>query len=103
MQRIKKGDTVQILAGKDRGKVAKVLSVFPKNNTALVEGVNQFKKNSRPKKQGEKGEIITITRPLPLDRVALHCGSCNKGVRVGYRRTGSTAQRVCRTCGTSIA
>lgn len=102
MQRIKKGDTVQILAGKDRGKVAKVLSVSPTKGTALVEGVNQFKKNVRSKKQGEKGEIITITRPLPLDRIALHCQSCNKGVRIGYRRTDSAVERVCRVCGTTI-
>ncbi len=61
---VKKGDTVVVLKGKDAGKSGKVLRVFPKINRVLVEGVNLFKKNKRPTKQGQKGEIITLPRTI---------------------------------------
>jgi large subunit ribosomal protein L24 len=66
---IKKGDTVAIITGKDAGKSGKVLKVFPKANRVLVEGVNVFKKHKRPTKQGEKGQVVNISRSIHRSNV----------------------------------
>ena len=85
---IKKGDQIKILSGKDRGKTGSVLKVFPKEDSLVVDGLNLFKKRSRPKKQGEKGEMVNIPRPLFLSKVMLVCKSCKKPTRVGFRLEG---------------
>ncbi|RKY30253.1 MAG: 50S ribosomal protein L24 [Candidatus Omnitrophota bacterium] len=69
--KIRKGDIVKIIAGKYRGKEGKVLRAIPKKNSVVVEGVNVFKKHAKPKKQGEKGEIVDITRPIHVSNVSL--------------------------------
>lgn len=96
--RIKKNDTVQIISGKDKGKTGKVINVDLKKNYLSVEGINLYKKKVRPKRQGEKGEIVTITRPLNLSKVMLYCANCKKGVRAGLRSEGSVKKRFCRKC-----
>lgn len=68
---VKKGDTVTILKGKDAGKSGKVLRVFPKENKVLVEGLNLFKKHKRPTKQGQKGEMVSLPRPINRSNVAV--------------------------------
>ena len=100
---IHKGDTVYIRSGKDRGKTGKVFRVDLKNDTVSVEGINLYKKHSRPKRQGEKGEIVTVSRPLASAKVMIYCSSCGKGVRAGRRleKTGSKT-RYCRKCGISL-
>ena len=101
--KIHKGDTVQIIAGKDRGKTGKVLNVDLKNLAVLVEGVNLFKKHSRPKRQGEKGETVTLPRPVDSSKIMLYCSNCRKGVRSGQRIDGvEKKQRYCKSCKTSI-
>ncbi len=99
---IKKGDTVTITKGKDRGKNGKVLRVIPKSDKVLIEGLNMFKKHSRPKTQGAKGETITLAKPLQVSNVLLYCGSCKRGVRVKYPITGETKSRVCARCVSKI-
>ncbi len=96
--RIKKGDTVQIISGKDRGKTGKVLRV---SDTAqiLIEGLNMYKKRARPKRQGEKGEMVTLPRPVHESKVLPYCGTCGKGARVGFRREkDGSSVRYCRRC-----
>lgn len=66
---VKKGDTVLVLKGKDRTKSGKVLRVFPKENKVLVEGINMVKKHKRPMKQGEKGQVVSIARPINRSNV----------------------------------
>ncbi|PIT93173.1 MAG: 50S ribosomal protein L24 [Candidatus Harrisonbacteria bacterium CG10_big_fil_rev_8_21_14_0_10_38_8] len=68
-KQLKKGITVKIIAGKDKGKTGKVISIDKEKNKVLVEGVNQFKKHQRPSKQGEKGQTITVDRPLNISNV----------------------------------
>lgn len=68
---VKKGDTVTILKGKDAGKSGKVLRVFPKENKVLVDGLNLFKKHKRPTKQGQKGEMVSLPRPINRSNVAV--------------------------------
>lgn len=66
---VKKGDTVTVMKGKDAGKSGKVIRVFPKENKVLVEGLNLFKKNKRPVKQGQKGEVVSLPRPINRSNV----------------------------------
>ncbi len=95
---IKKGDTVKILGGKDRGKTAAVLAVFPDENKISVEGVNRYKKRARPKKQGQKGETVLVVRPLSASNAAIVCQNCKRPTRVGYRLEGNAKVRYCKKC-----
>lgn len=69
-QGVKKGDMVTVIAGKNRGKSGKILRTFPKKNNVIVEGLNLYKKHVRPKRQGEKGEMIQVARPIHISNVA---------------------------------
>jgi len=100
--RIKKGDTVLILKGKDRGKQAKVLKGLPGQGRVLVEGVNIKKIHKRPRREGEKGQIVEVAAPLETSRVQLVCPQCHKATRVGYKRERGKKQRVCRKCSRHI-
>jgi large subunit ribosomal protein L24 len=100
--RIKKGDVVKVLAGKDRGKTGKVLRVDKELGKASVEGVNVFKKHSRPKRQGEKGEIVMVTRPMQLSNLMVLCATCGKPTRVGTRIEKNAKSRICKQCGASF-
>jgi large subunit ribosomal protein L24 len=100
--KIKKGDTVLIISGKDRGKTGKVLDSFPKNSKIVVEGVNLKKKHARPKKSGEKGQIVEKPGLLPVSNVKLVCPKCGKPTRVGYSITGDKKHRVCKKCKSEI-
>ena len=98
--KIKKGDTVKILSGKDRGKTAKVLRVDSKKGAVLVEGMNLKKKHVRPKRQDKKGEIILIPTPFQISKAMLLCPSCKKPTRVGHKENNSGMKiRVCKKCG----
>lgn len=96
-----KNDTIIVTAGKDNGKQAVVTKVFPKKGTVLVEGVNQYKKHVKPS-QGRPGEIVTLSRPLNVSKVALICPKCKQPTRVGYRFQDDKKIRVCRKCDSDI-
>ena len=101
--RIKKNDTVLIISGKDKGKQGKVLDVFPKEEKIVVEGVNFRKKHQRPKKSGEKGQIITMPGPLSISNAKLVCPKCGKPARIGYKLTEDGKKyRICKKCGQEI-
>lgn len=72
---LKKGITVKVIAGKDKGKSGKVLRLDKARDRVLVEGINMYKKNKRPKKQGEKGEIISIPVPIHISNLSLAKGA----------------------------
>lgn len=99
---IKKGDTIKILNGKDSGKTGKVLHAYPKEGRVVVESLNLFKKRVRPKKAGQKGEIVSVPRPLCVSRVMIVCGNCKKAVRTGHRTEGNQKVRFCRKCNSII-
>ncbi len=99
---ILKGDTVIILAGKDRGKQGKILRVFPKDSLAVVENANLRQKRTRPKRQNEKGQTISQPHPLHLSNLALLCSSCNRGRRTKTKLVGNKKVRVCAKCGNVI-
>ncbi len=96
--KIKKGDTVLIITGKDKGKKAKVLESYPKENRIVVEGVNIVKKHLRPKREREKGQIVEIPKPISVSNVKLVCPKCNKPTRVGCRLTEKDKYRICKKC-----
>lgn len=96
--RIIKGDTVLIISGKDRGKKGKVLKCFPKAGRILVEGVNLRKKHQKPKKSGEKGQIIELSSPINISNVEILCSKCGKPTRIGFKVEGGKKYRVCNKC-----
>ena len=96
--KIKKGDSVRIVVGKDRGKTGKVLRVFPESRKILVEGMNIVKKHARPRKQGEKGEMVSVARPMQSSNVRIMCGNCGKGVTAGFLVHSDKKVRICKEC-----
>lgn len=99
---IKKGDTVKILAGKDRDKVGKVIKVDLKSRKLIVEGVNLYKKHMRPKRQGEKGEVIQINRPIDVSNLMLVCPGCKQPTRISFRFEENNKFRYCKKCQSRI-
>lgn len=95
---IKKGDKVLIVKGKDRGKSGKVLNVRAKESKILIEGLNLIKKTVKAKRQGEKGQVITVPAPLNVSNIKLICVSCGRPTRVGFRVTGLKKERYCKKC-----
>lgn len=98
MNKIKKGDIVQILLGKDRGRNGKVERVFPKTGKILVEGINKVKRHVSKRVTGGEGSIIEISKPLDISNVALVCSNCKKTTRVSFKVTGKEKLRICRRC-----
>lgn len=98
--KVRRGDTVKILSGKDRGRRGKVLRVLPRRERVLVEGVNLKKKHRRSRRQDKKGEIILLPAPLSISAVQLVCPQCGKPTRVGYgwNEAGSKVRK-CKKCG----
>lgn len=96
--KLKKADEVKITTGKDAGKTGKIQKVFSKENKVLVEGINQFKRHVKAKMMGQKSEIITITKPVPVGNVALICPKCKQPTRIGYKILKEGKVRVCAKC-----
>jgi large subunit ribosomal protein L24 len=99
---IKKGDNVIVLAGNDKGKKAKVLKVLTSSGKVIVEGVSEVLRRRKPRKAGEKGQVITMSHPIDISNVALFCGSCDKAARIGVSMKGDKKDRVCTRCKGSI-
>ena len=98
--KIKKGDRVQVLTGKDRGKTGTVTRSLPTVGKLIVDGVNVAKKHQKATKATMQGGIIDKDMPLPVANVALLCPTCGKATRVGYKIDGDgTKVRVCKKCG----
>jgi large subunit ribosomal protein L24 len=100
--KLKKGDTVLIISGKDRGKKGKILEAFPKDGRILVEGVNLRKKHQRPKKSGEKGQIISMPGPISISNAKLICPKCGKPTRAGFKILNKNKIRICKKCNQEI-
>lgn len=101
--RIKKGDKVKVIAGKDKGKTGEVLKVIPAKNKLVIEGINLAIKHVRPKREGEKGQRIRFPAPLAISNVLLICPKCKKTTRVSFKfLEDGTKKRVCKKCGEII-
>lgn len=99
---IRTGDKVKVMAGKDKGKEAKVLATLPHKERVLVERINMVKKASRPTQRNPKGGILEIEAPIHVSNVMLVCPSCSQPTRVGRKREDGTRVRVCKKCGNDI-
>ncbi|MDP2917987.1 MAG: 50S ribosomal protein L24 [bacterium] len=96
--KIRKGDTILIMSGKDRGKRGKVAKVFPEINKIIAENINLAKKHVRPKKQGQKGQVVAIAKPFDASKVKLVCPKCGQAARIGFKITESGKFRICKKC-----
>lgn len=97
---VKKGDTVVVTTGKDRGKKSKILQSLPKEDRVIVEGVNVLKKHSRPTQKMPQGGIIEKEGPIHVSNVMPFCAKCGKGVRVAHQELANgTKVRKCVKCG----
>ena len=96
--KIKRGDNVIMLGGKDRGKTGKITHVFVDGNKVVVEGLNLVKKHLRARKQGQKGQIVSKERAVNVSAVALVCKSCGKQTRVGFKIENDNKIRICKKC-----
>ncbi|MBB6062225.1 large subunit ribosomal protein L24 [Thermosipho japonicus] len=102
-RKIRKGDTVMVLSGKDKGKTGEVVRVIPKEDKVIVRGVNVVKRHQRPNAQMRQGGIIEKESPIYACKVALVCPSCGKATRVGFRfLEDGTKVRYCKKCGEVI-
>lgn len=90
--KIKKGDNIIVITGKDRGKKGKVTSVMPEAGKVIVEGVNVVIRNVRPRRQGEKGQRVEVTAPLSVSNVKLVCPKCGQPTRVGFKLVKTLAR-----------
>lgn len=100
--RIKKGDTVMVLSGNDKGKTGEVLEVIPKTEKIIVKGVNIRKKHTKPRKQGEEGGIIPSEYSIHSSKVSVVCPKCGKATRIEYKIEKDEKVRVCKKCGAII-
>ncbi len=96
---IKKGDTVVVLSGDDKGVIGEVIAASPAEGKVLVKGANMIHKHVKPRKQGESGGIIDAEGAIYASKVALYCPDCKKGVRVKAEKNGDKKIRVCAKCG----
>ena len=99
---VKKGDSVVVLAGKDKGKLGKIITAMPAAGKVIVEGVNKVKRHSKPSLKTPQGGIITKEMPLHACKVQLVCPACNKPTRVGHKDVNGKNARVCKKCGEVI-
>jgi large subunit ribosomal protein L24 len=96
--KIKKGDKVKILSGKDKGKTGIVSRVLIRESKILVEGINLYKKHIKPRNQQQKGETILVNRPIPVSKAMLICPNCGKATRVGFKIMDNKKSRYCKKC-----
>ena len=98
---VKKGDTVIVISGDDRGKTGKVLEVSPKEGKVIVEGVNKVKKHVKPRPPQENGGIVEVEGAMYADKVQLHCSKCG-ATRPAHKLDGGKKTRVCAKCGAEL-
>ncbi len=100
--KIKKGDKVKIIYGKDKGREGVVEKVYRKDNKVLIPGINLYKRHIKKNEKMPKGGIIEIPRPLDVSKVMLICPKCAKPTRVGILREKSKKWRICKKCKSKI-
>ncbi len=96
---VRKGDTVVVIAGKDRGKSGKVISVFQRERKVTIEKINIIKRHTKPNQTNRQGGILEREAPIHLSNVMIFCSTCQKPVRVGSKAmTDGSRVRVCKKC-----
>ena len=96
--KIKKGDNVVVVSGKNKGKTGKVLFALPKQQRIVVDKINIHKRHTRARRENEKGQVVSLPMPFAASNVKVICGACNKATRVSYHIEGKDKLRVCVKC-----
>ena len=99
--KIRKDDTVQVIAGKDKGKRGSVVRIVSKKDAVIVSGINIVKKAMKKRSQQDQGGIVEIEAPLHISNVAIVCKKCGP-TKIGYKIDGDKKVRVCRKCGETL-
>lgn len=99
---IKKGDTIVVLSGKDRGKQGKVLGTVPSQKKVVVEGINMVTCHVKPRRQGEQGGVVEREAAIASCKVQVVCPKCGKGTRVAHKVEDGKSVRVCKHCGAAL-
>jgi len=100
--KLRVGDLVEVMTGKDRGKRGKIEHLFLKESSVAVEKVNRFKKHLKPTRRYPQGGIVEVSRPLPASNVMVVCPHCSKLTRVGITIAGDKKMRTCKKCGKAL-
>ncbi len=96
--KLRKNDTVKVIAGREKGKTGRIIRIDREKLRAVVEGLNMMKKAVKQKKQNQKGGITSVEAPIPLGKLMIMCKKCGP-TRIGYVVEGDAKRRVCRKCG----
>lgn len=99
---VKKGDTVIVLSGKDKGQQGKIIQAMPKKSKVIVEGINKVKRHTKPSQKAPQGGILTKEAPLHVSKVMVVCPACKKPTRTGKKLVGERYVRACKKCGELI-
>jgi len=100
--KLKKGDNVIVIAGKDKGKKGKIVRVLTAENRIVVEGINMMKKHQRPRKSGEKGQVISIASPINASNVMFADPKSGKPTKIGKKKVGDKMVRIAKKSGQEI-
>ena len=100
--KIKKGDEVVVISGKEKGKKGKIQTVTPDKNKVIVQGANILVKHQKPRGQGKLGGIIKQEGAIDASNVMIICSKCNKATRVAYKMNDGNKVRVCKKCGATL-
>lgn len=96
--RIKKGDLVKKIAGKDKGKQGKVIRTLPSEGKIVVEKLNIVKKHQKARREGERGQRVEVPAPFDVSNAMIVCPSCGKSTRIAYSFAGDKKVRICKKC-----
>lgn len=100
--KLKKGDNIKVIRGKDKGKTGKIEKALPKENKVLVANVNLFKRHMKARSQSQPSEIVTLTKPIAAASVAFICPKCKKQSRIGYKIEKGVKSRTCTNCKSEV-
>lgn len=100
--KVRKGDTIRVMAGKDKGRQGKVEKVYTKQNKLLVPGINIYKKHVKKNEQMPQGGVVEVPRPINSAKVSLICPKCKKATRIGFLVEKGRKVRICRKCKAEI-
>jgi len=100
--KLRKGDLVKVIRGKDQGKTGKIEKVFSKTNKVLIAGVNQYKRHLKARSQRQPSEIVTIIKPIPVSNAVIICPKCQLSTRVGFSYEDNKKIRICKKCKQNI-
>lgn len=100
--KLKKGDKVKVITGKDKGKEGTVEKILASKQAVLVSGVNLYRRHLKKRDEKQQGGIVEIAKPLTIAKVAFICPKCKVPTRVGYKVMDAVKKRICRKCGQTI-